>query len=210
MQTSESPSGSEEEGADELASVAIQTHELRAERVRREAALGARGAAADREVAEMRARIAAAREQLLELELAGLAAGGPPGRRARRPRGFDRAAADLELDIEGGGRRVAELRGELARQEAQQRAEIARLMRKVTRARGRCDALGAEADEREAQNRAARERADRLRAEARRMRQEAAAARREAARKERAFQRVARDADAIVHRVYRTKSRHVP
>jgi hypothetical protein len=36
--------------------------------------------------------------------------------------------------------------------------------------------------------------------------------RQEAARKERAFQRVARDADAdaIVHRVYRTKSRHVP
>jgi hypothetical protein len=209
MQTYASMSGSEEEEGDELATIAIKTHNLRAEKVRRETELASRQEMAEKEIAEMKARIAAAREELLDLDMADLTAERVPERRPRPAPRFDPVAADLEFDIENNGRLVAELRDQLEQQEAQQKAEIKKLMRKITKAKNETETINAQADEKDEENQAKRERVDWLRMEIRAMRQEIVAAKQETGRKERKFQRLAADADAIVHKVYRTKSRHV-
>jgi chromosome segregation ATPase len=202
----------EEESEDELASMAIRTHEFRAEKVRLEEEVAARTEAADREIAELKGEIAIAHDALVDLEIVDLRQPRASERRtvSRRTPRVDRVTIDLQLDIETAERHLAELTEEVQQEELQQKNEIVALMRKVEKAKQALDLATSEADRMEAENEEKEQRLDRLRRQLRTTQQNIATAKQKRMKKEAEFGRLAGDADAIVHKRYRTKSRHVP
>jgi chromosome segregation ATPase len=201
----------EEEESDELASIAIETHQLRAEKIRLEEVLEARREMADRDIAQAKAKVAAARTELFDLDLTQLTQRRMPEKTfipRNRPR-FDPMKSDLESDIAAAQEMLSQLKAQFKQQESDQQAEITRLMNKVKRTKANLDGINAEADRIDRELEEKIESIRWMQSQIRRMEEDTRAAVAETESKERKFRKVARDADAIVHRVYRTKSKHV-
>jgi chromosome segregation ATPase len=203
--------GEEEEESDELASIAIETHELRAEKIRLEEVLEARREFVNRDIAEAKAKVAAARAELFDLDLTQLTQRRIPEKRfvPRNRSRFDPVKSDLEMDIAAAQEMLDQLKAQLEQQESYQQAEISRLMNKVKRKKADLDAINAEAERIDGELEAKIDSIRWTRSQIRSIEEDTRAVVAETASKERTFRKVARDADAIVHRVYRTKSKHV-
>jgi chromosome segregation ATPase len=176
-----------------------------------EEVLEARREIADRDIAQAKAKVAAARTELFDLDLTQLTRRRMPEKTfipRNRPR-FDPMKSDLESDIVAAQEMLSQLKAQFEQQESDQQAEIARLMNKVKRTKANLDGINAEADRIDRELEEKIESIRWMQSQIRKMEEDTRAAVAETASKERKFRKVARDADAIVHRVYRTKSKHV-
>jgi predicted nucleic acid-binding Zn-ribbon protein len=199
----------EEDDGDEIASITLQIHRLRAEKVRLQEAVSSKQALIEEEVAAAKSELQKLRSELLDLDLSASARGRfrPPQPAQKVPR-FDPREPQLLFEIETSERQLAELRQRITDDDAQKSSEITKMMNRARRLKSKFDQLVEDNDALEDSFDDKRAQIEELKAKIRAKEVEGREAEAEAAKKEQKLAKLANRADGIVSRVYRGKSKY--